>query len=256
MFWPNGGQTLSPEDVAHAIKEQEERELARKRSSERALAHLQSSLIWTKYYDDLDEHYRKIWRDRGIPDSLQSFWQLGCNRDFPYWHGGTEYHSPTITIPIFGEGWVPLNVKHRLLSPVDPGDKYRPEVRGLTQGLFLTDPDTELGGQVLLLEGEIKSMVVATTLGSGLGNVVGMPGKTPGKKVVEQLEAADSITIVGDPDGREAMWELCKAVGKQKCRVLIPDERMGKIDDWINKYHPSSDELRWIIMQGAKPAWV
>ena len=148
-----------------------------------------------------------------------------------------------------------MNVKHRLLNPVKENDKYRPEVPGLTQGLFLTDPDTELGGQVLLVEGEIKSMVVATTLGSGLGNVVGMPGKTPGKKVVEQLEAADSITIVGDPDGREAMWELCKAVGKQKCRVLIPEERMGKIDDWINKYHPTGDELRWIIRQGAKPAW-
>jgi hypothetical protein len=247
---------ISQEERDRWVKEQIAREEARRRSAERAICFLRDNCIWEKYHQQLDKSSRSLWSLRGIPDSLQDFWMLGYDGDHKFWAKGEEHSSPTLTIPLFDYGWQPMNVKHRLLNPVTDKDKYRPEVSGITQGLFLTDPDTEVGGQTLVVEGEIKSMVVATTLGSQLGNVVGMPGKTPGKRVVEQLSQSDSIVIVADPDGREATWELCKAIGRKKCRVLIPDERMGKIDDWINKYHPSSDELRWIIMQGAKPAWV
>jgi hypothetical protein len=255
IFWPDDNYVFDPAVEAKWQKEQTERELARKRSAERALKNLEDNRIFEQYHKQLDATRRRIWRDRGIPDSLQDFWMLGYCKQRSFWSDGQEFHSDTITIPIFGPQWAPLNIKHRLLQPAKENDKYRPEFSGFPQPLMLTDPDADLDGAMVAVEGEIKSCVVAITLGTALGTVVGMPGMTPGKHITDQLAKAERLTIIVDPGGRRAAWEICKAVDPKKCHVLVPTERMGKIDDYIIKYAPTSDELRWMIRQEAKPAW-
>ena len=62
---------------------------------------------------------------------------------------------------IFNEENELLNVKHRLLNPKNPKDKYRPETHGL--GAFpplLAIPSMGYDGElVIVVEGEIKAMV-------------------------------------------------------------------------------------------------
>jgi len=259
VAFPNtyGADTRRPtlEETEKWRQAQIDRELARQRSVELALKNLERSKIWEQYHNNLTEETRRIWRSRGIPDSLQDFWQLGYDHAHEFWYNGTVFRSPTITIPIFETGWVPHNVKHRLLQPVKEQDKYRPEFSGLPQKPFLTDPEADYTGHVLALEGEVKAMVVAIAIGKMNGEVLGLPGLTPGKQVINDLSRAERVTIVVDPGGRQAAWNMCKQIGTNKCSVFIPTERMGKIDDYINREHPSSNEVYWLIRQGAMPAW-
>jgi hypothetical protein len=250
LFWPDADAKPDPEALARWRKEQEEREQARKRSAERALANLAEHRIWERYHAQMDEHARFLWRKRGVCDSLQDFWQLGYDKAHRFWRDGHEFETATLAIPIFGDAWQPLNIKHRLIDPPVDYSKYRYELIGVTDGLlWRADPDSELTGHVIAIEGEIKAMVTAERAGTAVGTIVGLPGTHPSPAIVQQLRQADRVTLVMDPGAKRDGVRLANALGIDRCWMLsLPH----KIDDGILAANLSSREVMMMLRSAVR----
>jgi hypothetical protein len=243
LFWPDKAPDYKPPTPAELEYWRIERvkaEQERKRSAERAIENLRSSRIWEQYHKALNNEGREYWRQRGIPDSLQNYWKLGWVDEYMLQYAGNDYMGQSATIPIFGAGWQPLNVKHRLLHLPGNIGKYRYELRGQQQPVFLTNPDAALDGQVFVIEGEIKAMVTWLTLADRNTKVVGLPGITPSNEALTVILSAERVTLVLDPGADDAALRLANIIGIKKCRVLIPPM---KIDDAIMAINPSKTEL-------------
>jgi len=247
-FWPdkaNGWIAPSLAEMEKWRKRQEQVQLERKAKAESALVQLRSGHVWEQYHQLLDDQARAYWQKRGIAPSYQDWWQLGWR---PRWSfqqpDGSWLHTPSATIPLFGPDWQPLNVKHRLIDPPPNRGKYLYELSGLPAPLFRCDPENDLAGPVLVVEGEIKAMVVYATLDDTKARVVGLPGVNPAPHIIEELAEAESLILVGDPGARLQVWKLTKQLGRKRCRVLIPPV---KCDDGILASGMSGNELRALL---------
>jgi len=253
IWFPDSGDPSKPQPSLAQIeawrKEQVEREEARKRSAEHALELLRESAFWERLHNQMGEVGSAYWRKCGISDGWQNFWMLGWIRGRAF--GGITCDAASI--PIFGAGWQIKQIKYRLMD--EGKGRYRYEPSGVEAMPFLCDPDADYSGHVMACEGEKKAAVVFSALGDGKAATIGMPGTNPGQPTLDLLKNAYRVTLIMDPDAREAAWNICKQIGTKKCNVFIPTERMGKIDDFVNREHPSAHELYWLIRQGAMPAW-
>jgi hypothetical protein len=227
LHWPDKAPDYKPPTPAEMLtwkREREESEEARKRSAEKALEHLRSCRLWEQYHDLMDAQGQAWWRGRGIPDSWQAYWLLGWDHDISRW--GT----PSATIPLFDRERQCLNLKHRLISPKQPHDKYRYNLAGQAQPPFLCLPESSTYERAVVVEGEIKSMVVFIALDSIATDVIGLPGTNPSPEIVAELAKYAGVTLVMDPGAQPQASKLATAIGRQKTRVLIPP---AKIDDAI-----------------------
>ena len=239
-----GAQPIKPQALVTWHKEQEQRELARKRSAERALEHLRSTKIWERYHEALGETGRAYWQHRGISPSAQDFWQLGWRERWSFTQAdGSVYQTPSATIPLFGPNWVAKNVKHRLIQPPPNRGKYIYELYGQRHQLFLCQPDKPLKGKVIACEGEIKSMITQLHLG-GRELVVGLPGTNPGKEALKELADCERIVLVMDPGSEEQAHRLGVQLGRERCRILVTPV---KIDDGIVAANLTQRELQGLL---------
>ena len=241
QFGDNTYSKPTPDEFEKWRQDRIAAEEARKRSAERALENLRSSRLWEVYHRQLATDGREFWRRSGIPDSLQNFWKLGWEDEYIFEYQDERYMSQTATIPIFGEKWQPINIKRRIIQVPEGAGKYRYELTGLPQPIYLTNPDLKIGGRVIVIEGEIKSMVVWLTLAERDTCVVGLPGCSPSAEILSQFGKADSVVLVLDPGAEEAARKLAQIIGAKKCKVLIPPV---KIDDGILAVRPSKRELQ------------
>lgn len=251
LFWPDQAPDYKPPTPAELEYWRQERvkaEQERKRSAERAIENLRSGRIWEQYHRALNAEGRDYWRERGIPDSLQNYWKLGWVDEYMLQYAGNDYMGQSATIPIFGRDWKPLNVKHRLLHLPDNIGKYRYELRGQQQPLYLTNPDLPLDGVIYVIEGEIKAMVTWLTLANRDARVVGLPGCTPNADILAQLALAERVILVMDPGAEDAALKVAQVIGIKKCRVLIPPM---KIDDAILALKPGKQELERLLATAA-----
>lgn len=121
---------------------------------------------------------RDWWHARGFSDAaIARFW-FGVSTRRVKNPQDVWQTVPSATIPIWQHGQV-IALRHRILTPLIPGDKYRPHAPG--QGLQLVNADslTAPSDSVLIVEGELKCYylcdqgfedimpVVATTGGIG-----------------------------------------------------------------------------------------
>jgi hypothetical protein len=169
---------------------------------------------------------------------------LGCVDEYLYWCNGVEYVSPTATIPIFGKNYLPMNIKHRLIYPHNPKDKYRLEFSGVKNPLFLTNPGLPLDGEVVAIEGEIKAAVVWANIKNINRRVVGLPGCNPGKHIIDEFRGADRVVLVMDPGSEEQTKNLVGALGPDRCKVLITPE---KVDDAIISGHLLASDIENVL---------
>jgi len=250
IFWPDdNAKPTEPQALNKWRKEQEQRELARKRSAERALENLRNYKIWEQYHEALDAHSRAYWQQRGISSSAQDFWQLGWKQSWYFTQpDGSVCQTASATIPLFGQAWIIQNVKHRLLHPPPNRGKYLYELSGQKAPLFLCQPDKELTGEVIAVEGEIKAMVTQLHMGGAL--VVGLPGASTSIETCRGLAKSERIVLVMDPGSEQQAHRLAAELGKKRCRILITPV---KIDDGILAGNLSQRELQGLL-RAAIPA--
>ncbi len=246
-----GGKPPDPAELERWRREQIRREEERKRSAELALKHLRDEERWRRYHEALSERARAWWLRRGISPSMQDWWELGWCEDFTLVHRGQAHRVQTATIPIFGYGWEPQNVKHRLIDPPEGVQKYRYELYGQPQPLFLCDPERKVEGRVIAVEGEIKAMVTFMALegGKDLDAVVGLPGVTPGPAVQQALENAEQIVLVLDPGSEAQGRQACEKLGVKRTRLLVCPM---KIDDAILANGWGAREVKALLRQARR----
>ena len=130
----NGGQpvtNIQPQDRLQQAQINAERAAAELEQkiikAQAALTELRAAQSWVRYHDQLTDQSRQTWTSWGVTEFFQDFWQLGYDPCHIIWTDSGEWQTPTYTIPIFEpESWNVLNVRHRLVNPPKPNDKYRP----------------------------------------------------------------------------------------------------------------------------------
>lgn len=205
--------------------------------AQEAIRQLQEARRWVAYQDELknDEGAIRLWMAAGIPREWQYIWQVGYSADYRYWDSKLkqEAHSPSMTIPMFSAGWKCGNIRHRLLQPINPVDKYRPEYSGIPAEPFVSDPDMALGqgSELIICEGEKKAMVTYLTLDRPGVQVIGIPGKT--YRGVEKYGAdVEQVYICLDPDAQHEANIMAGLFGDRARVIDLP----YKIDDLVVQY--------------------
>lgn len=247
----NGGKEITVEEVAQFSKEQAERAQQWKEKKEQeykdALHELWRARAWERYYNNLlsNNQARRLWNDRGVPDVFQDIWQLGYTDKFSYYTDSIRYFSPSLVIPIFAIGQdEPINIRHRLLNPINPTDKYRPERVGLQSVPFIADPQNE-HERVLVVEGEIKAMVSYIALDNSNLQVYGIPGKTSFLPLMDTLKGRE-VYILFDPDAAEQAVEAARAVKGKVINLKI------KVDDAIIAGYLTGNDLSRLMISARR----
>lgn len=223
---------------------QAERELEEKiQQAQAVLAEMRRANTWQRYNDALQEseYAKDLWRARGIPDEWQGIWRLGYCDSFPVRTPAGEWKTSTLTIPIWGPEWELENIRHRLNNPYSPTDKYRPERAGLPAIPYMGDPDLGWNAdRVLVVEGEIKAMVVYLTLDTPGVQVIGIPGKLAFRNSIEKLRGHD-VVISLDPGAEAEAAELARLINGRT--FYLPE----KIDDAIQAGDLNKRSIRSFI---------
>lgn len=234
-------ERLARERLAKA--EQELRE--KQNRYEAALRELQVAEKHLLYHQNMGAWARDMWIARGLDEGMQDFFTLGSCDDFTINEG---YHTPTLTIPILDEQRNLLNIKHRLVNPQKPNDKYRPEKSGLGQfPPFLAIPEMGFDGDLIIVtEGEIKAMVTWASITTIDVQVIGVPGRTQFKSITEPLRGKNVI-VIPDPGAEKDAYDFAKSI---QARYLPMPE---KIDDYINITGCRGDALHSLFKQARRP---
>jgi hypothetical protein len=196
---------------------------------------------------------RDWWHDQGLDDETIARYEVGiCPRCPTASHDEPDARSATI--PILRDGQI-VQIRHRLLQPADPKDKYRPEVRGQGLLLFNTDSLTKLPDgeprdgmdDVLIVEGEKKTLVLERF---GLGWLLPVISATGGidswasahaEQWLPLLDSAKRVHVCFDPGmaSRAAAEKTARLFGRRGCIMSLPD----KIDDWLLATYQAGDQL-------------
>jgi hypothetical protein len=238
QYDPAEMKRLADERHARAAVELEDKQ----RRMDAARKELQVAEKHLHYHQTMGQWAKEMWTARGLDEGLQSFFTLGACNDFTV----GDFHTPTLTIPIFGEGRDLLNIKHRLINPKNPKDKYRPETHGL--GAFpplLAVPEMGYDGElIVVVEGEIKAMVTWTKLPTDY-QVIGAAGKNAFKPLAEKL-FGKNVIVIPDPGGEAEAAELARMVSG---RILHLPE---KVDDYLLQAQTTTDDFYQAIRQARR----
>lgn len=202
--------------------------------AQKAIEDLRRDRRWIQDHENMSAEAVRLWEARGIPEEWQHYWWLGYRQNFNYEYSGKFYTSPSLTIPIFGlRDQEPRDVKHRLINPVDPSDRYRHDRAGLKATPFLGDRDLPLdvADRVIVVEGEIKAAVTMLTLDKPLVQVIGIQGKEVWGGVAKELEGRHDTIIMLDPDAKPEAVKMARSLGGARV-VDLP----AKVDDMIIEY--------------------
>ena len=242
---PDLAQLLEFEELRQREVEKEERRLQAK------ISELQHKAYWQGYHDAMNDRQRDLWRQSGIPDSFQDYWQLGYQHEYKT----NDFSSPALTIPYFGAEWQAQTIQYRLLNPPMPSDKYRFQA-GLKAALWMADPDAEIKNAVILCEGMKKAAVTFIEMvarANGRYTVISVPSKMPGRDLLDRLTNADPLYIVLDPD---AYHGKNNAVGRLVKMVPITPKRIVKLptkaDDFFTMYKGTAYDFQNFI-DNARP---
>jgi len=255
-WWPDlkNNKPLSPQEYAAAKAREAQRAADELQAQiERAtiiLDELRQAQTWLRYHEQMTDEAAMMWEGWGIPDLFQEYWKLGYDPAHTIYSGKEKHTTPTMTIPIFEPlTWNVLNIKHRLINPPKPGDKYRPEKSGLPQSLFVAEPDNALAGTTFLVEGEKKAMVTFITADNPNVQVVGIPGKNPSKELLAKLDKCEPLYICLDPDASREARQIANDLHPSRCRIIeLPD----KIDDMILQHRLDKAWLNNVVRQAVK----
>jgi len=195
-----------------------------------------------RYYNQArDEEMRDFWYEKGVDDRLIDQYKLGvchhCKTDQPR-------ERMSLTIPVINGGNL-VNIRHRLIT--NDNDRYRPHMAGLGNTLFGADdvysPDKS---SILVIEGEIKRIIVKDRIG---GNVVATMGKAGFKRAwVTKFSQFAEVMICLDPDATDRANEMAGWFG-DRARVV---ELTCKPDDFFTIYGGSASEFAEFLKQARK----
>jgi len=234
VWFPTHDSPMSKEEFEAWRKQQIEVETRKKLEAERALKFLQSEKIWEQYHSELNNWAFEVLESWGITKHMAAFWRLGLIKDYIV---NNEYHSPAISIPVWGPNKDVRNVKVRVLNPRTGSDRYRALYKTGFDSLFFSRWDLQ-SDTCLVVEGEKKAMVSSIHVKDI--QVVGTPSVTPSPSALKELEPFKKIYLCLDPDsknksknGTSPLRRMVDILGKERVKIVNLPE---KVDDMLIKY--------------------
>lgn len=175
----------------------------------------------------LDKDKRALWYTWGLTDESVDKFRLGYAFSCP-----TCRVSDSLTIPVYQDNHL-ISIRHRLLhAPADAG-KYRPQFGGLPPALYNLDVLQTHPRYVVLVEGEIKAMVL-TQFGFP---AVGVPGASTFKPEWVQLFSGQQVVVCFDPGAEEQAKTVRDLLGAFQMTLDC------KPDDWFVVHGRSAAEF-------------
>lgn len=232
------------------LEERERREREELQRTQHALELLRKERAYIEWHNMIRQCGRNWWHSKGVSDYMIDLLKLGYCASKTVWYGDHQQCvTATATIPVFGPGWELMNVRHRLINPPEPNDKYRPDRAGLPASLYLTNPNDKPAGECILIEGEIKSIVVYDRIEPDRMYIVGLPGKSPSFKLLDSLSECDRVHIILDPDATDRAYSIAEYLGKKRARIIsLP----VKADDFFTLYGGTVSDFESAIKAGMK----
>jgi len=113
----------------------------------------------------------------------------------------------------------------------------------------VADYEMPIKNRVMLVEGEIKSMVSYITADDPALQVVGVPGKNMPDWMFPKFAEADPLYLCFDPDAIKEAKAAAARLGKERCRLIeLPD----KIDDLILCHHLDKAWMKGVLRQAVR----
>jgi hypothetical protein len=245
------GEPPSKEQLAAAKKERTRLAETNRKRVRQKIVDLQAASYWQGWHDAMSSEHRRLWHKEGIIEWAIDQYKLGYCPEYKLSNGHT---TPTMTIPHWGPDWELINIQHRLLEPPAPGDKYR-QMAGLPAAMFLTEPDEDVKGPAIIVEGAKKAIVTYQRLGNTKYLIIGIPSKTPSAKMLDDLKNCEPIYLMLDPDayfnskGAPAVNRIARKLGRERVKVVkLP----VKPDDFFVVYGGRSEQMKPYIKQAVQ----
>jgi hypothetical protein len=190
--------------------------------------------IALRFHHNLTDEARAWWHQQGCTDEVIRHFQLGYCQERAYTVEDRRYTCPSYTIPIYDATGALVNIRHRLASPVDPGDKYRPHTSGRGAHLFgLPELTRATIRDVIVTEGEKKAMVWwrFDKVLPAISATVGAEAWLRIYRTIWPPLLADRrrVYIIFDPGAEDAAERTAALFGRRGVPVFLPD----KLDDLL-----------------------
>ncbi len=189
----------------------------------------------------------------GLDEGLQEFFYLGAMEDFTYWEKKNEYHTPTLTIPYFDEQMNPVFINHRLVNPINPKSKYRPDISGIDVPDYLAVPAMGYDGEfIVVVEGAKKAMVAWSKCPTDV-QVIGVSTQGAYRPLADKL-CGKNVIVIPDPDkvterNQKVLLQSHDLVKSVNGKILkLPQ----KIDDYIVQSGMDENGFTTILKQARK----
>lgn len=158
----------------------------------------------------------------------------------------TASFSDSLTIPVWYRDEL-KNIRHRLLKP-DNGGKYRPHLPNLGPMLFNADDLHADSDTLLILEGEIKSIIVSQETGLANIAIMGKCGFPAAWARDRRLAKFERVYVCYDPDAKAKATEVAGYFGVRGRVMDLP----VKADDLFIRFGGTKQDFEHCIQQ-ARP---
>ena len=227
---------LDPTEKRLRILEAEQRRARQEREeTERRMSALEKMANCTdhlRYHEGLTWEAIDYWHAEGMTNATIDRYKLGYCERCPTDRDG----RPSYTIPVVGrDGATLTNIRHRLLN-ANGGDKYRPHAAGLGAQLFNSHYTTATSGNIIITEGEKKSIVLAQ---ENFANVGIMGQRSFRREWLDWLTPFKWVYVALDPDAQESAQRLAGMFNGKGRVVAVP----VKADDFFTKYGGTRDDF-------------
>jgi len=232
-------QPTSPHRQAQANQLRRQYAAAENQRIQEKIEWLQQQAFWLRFHDEMTPDQRKVWHDAGIGDWAIQLHKLGYS----------TMDEGALSIPYF-HGEDIQTLQFRLMNPPPNSGKYR-FLSGTRPELFLSWPEDDLGGVILVTEGVKKALVTFqkgpfTYQGEEVA-IVSVPMKNVPERLIKKLDKADKIIWLLDPDA----YEKIKANGKIQPAIIDRNVRISGCDRSLTVNLPGKvDDL---FMEGLTP---
>ena len=234
-------QDTDDHELRLRILENKQREIERRQAELEArmtaLERMHSCKDHLLYHRQMKDEAILYWNEQGMLYETIERYLLGYCQRCPTDHD----HRASYTIPVISNGKL-WNIRHRLVG-ADNGDKYRPHIAGLPNVLFNADDLRADSAEILIVEGEKKSIVAAQ---AGFVNV-GVMGKSGFDGAwVQKFAPFQRVNVCYDPDAIDQAAEVAKLFGKRGRVVYTPH----KLDDLMTLYGATAQDIRAMVDLG------
>jgi hypothetical protein len=223
---------LDPAKVAEANRLAQERAIRREQNIAQRLQELRThdpQVAYVQGRDDEAEFLAKeYFNSQGIDDRMIQKYHLGYTADHVVKTDTGLLHLPAYTIPIRHPVTDELvNYQYRLVDPPDGIGKYQQQY-GLPSAAFYAEPMPDgISGDAIVCEGSKKAMVVYDHI-EARTQVVGLPGCSPAKHILDQIKSFERVWLMLDPNCEKQEQRFKDYVPQTKV-VHLP----GKPDDLL-----------------------